>query len=94
VLRLTVEANADSWVELEADGKTAMNEVMSAGQTRSFEAKEQFRFRKIGNAAGLTLTLNGAIVPPLGEDGEVLRNRIYDREVLTTLRSSPAQDPS
>lgn len=93
-LRMTVEATADSWVDLEADGKTAMSEVMKAGQQRSFEAKEQFRFRRIGNASGLNLTLNGTRVPPLGVDGEVLRNRIYDREVLTTLRSARPQDPS
>ena len=94
-LRLTVEASADSWVELEADGKTALKEVMTAGQRRSFEAKEQFRFLNIGNAAGLSLTFNGTPVPPLGEDGEVVRNRVYDRDVLTTLRAAPpAQDRS
>lgn len=93
-LRLTVEAAADSWVELEADGKTVLNDVVPAGQRQSFEAKEQFRFRKIGNAAGLNVTFNGATVPPMGAEGEVVRNRIFDREVLTTLRSAPARDPS
>jgi hypothetical protein len=40
------------------------------------------------------LTLNGTPVPPLGEDGEVLRNRVYDRDVLTTLRAGSPQGPS
>jgi len=94
VLRMTMAATADSWVELEADGKTVMSDVIRAGQQQNFEAREQFRFRKIGNASGLSLRLNGTSIPPLGGDGEVVRNRIYDREVLTTLRSAPPQDPS
>jgi hypothetical protein len=91
VLRLTVVATADSWVELEADGETAFKEVMVAGQSRSFEAKEQFRFLKIGNAGGLALEFNGTRVPVLGEDGQVLRDRVFDREALTTLRERPPQ---
>jgi cytoskeletal protein RodZ len=94
-LRMTVEVTADSWVELQTDGKIAFKEVMNAGERRSFEAKEQFRFLRIGNASGLNLTINGVRVPRLGTDGEVLRDRVYDRQVLTTLRAaSRPQDPS
>ena len=87
MLRLSMEIVDDSWVTLEADGSTVLNEEMTAGQTRTFEAKEAFRFRTIGNAAGLRLTLNGAEVPPLGEDGQVLRNQVYDRPALEQLRA-------
>jgi cytoskeleton protein RodZ len=91
-LRLEVEVTGNSWVTLDSDGETAFNAEMMAGERRSFEANEQFRFRTIGNAAGLTLTLNGTPVPPLGEEGEVVKNRIFDRQKLTELRA--AQDPS
>jgi transcriptional regulator with XRE-family HTH domain len=92
-LRLEVDVTANSWVTLEADGKTVLNAEMSAGDRRSFQASERFRFRTIGNAAGLTLTLNGARVPVLGEDGEVVKNRVFDRRSLEELRAAP-QDPS
>jgi cytoskeleton protein RodZ len=92
-LRLDVEVTADSWVSLDADGKSVVNAEMKAGQRQSFQANEQFRFRTIGNAAGLNLTLNGARVPVLGEDGEVVKNRIFDRDSLQKLRAAP-QDPS
>jgi cytoskeleton protein RodZ len=85
-LRLTVEVVDNSWVTLEADGKTVLNAEMTQGERRTFEAEEEFRFRTIGNAAGLKLTLNGAEVPSLGEDGEVVKNRVFDRETLTGLR--------
>jgi len=92
-LRLEVEVTANSWVTLEADGRTVFNNEMSAGERKSFQASEQFRFRTIGNAAGLNLTLNGARVPALGEDGEVVKNRTFDRRTLDELRAA-RQDPS
>jgi transcriptional regulator with XRE-family HTH domain len=98
-LRLAVEVVENAWVVLEADGKTVVNAEMAKGERRTFEAAEAFRFRTIGNAAGLRLTLNGATVPPLGEDGEVVKNRVFDREILQQIRTSagaavPAQTRS
>ncbi len=92
-LRLEINATANSWVWLEVDGKTALNAELNAGDRQSFQATERFRFRTIGNAAGLTLTINGARVPALGEVGEVVRDRVFDRESLEKLRAAP-QDPS
>ena len=82
MLRLAVDASGNSWVTLEADGKTVLNEELRKGDRRTFEAKEAFRFRTIGNAAGLGLTLNDVKLPALGSDGEVLRNFVVDREDL------------
>jgi len=86
-LHLAVEAVDNSWVVLEADGKTVVNAEMVRGERRTFEANEAFRFRNIGNAAGLKLILNGASVPPLGADGEVIKNRVLDREALEKIRA-------
>lgn len=95
-LRLAIEVLDDSWVELEADGETVVNTTMSAGERQTFEATDAFRFRRIGNAAGLRLVLNGAEIPRLGDDGEVIRNRVFDREMLEQLRAAdaPAGAPS
>lgn len=94
LLRLSIEVTDDSWVELEADGKTVINDTLRAGARGRFEAKEQFRFRKIGNAAGLKLTINDVPVPVLGEKGEVLRNRTYDRETIEELRTGAPRSES
>lgn len=88
-LRMTLEVTANSWVTLEADGKTVLNTEVTSGEKRDFEAADEFKFRTIGNAAGLTLTINGARVPPLGDDGEVVKNRVFDRASLAELRSAP-----
>lgn len=92
-LRLAVEVLDNAWVVLEADGKTIVNEELHRGDTRTYEASEAFRFRNIGNAAGLRLTLNGAVVPPLGADGEVIRNRVFDRPALEKIRAAGAEAP-
>lgn len=92
-LHLAVEAVDNAWVVLEADGKTIVNAEMVRGERRTFEANEAFRFRNVGNAAGLKLTLNGALVPPLGGDGEVIRNRVFDREALEKIRGGGAANP-
>ena len=91
-LRMSVEVTANSWVTLEADGKTVLNAEVERGDKRDFEAADEFRFRTIGNAAGLTLTLNSVRVPPLGDDGEVVKNRVFDRAALAELRAGP-QEP-
>ena len=85
-LKMIVEATDDSWVTLEADGETVLNAEMARGERREFEAKERFRFKTIGNAAGVTLTMNSTQIPPLGQDGEVVKNRSFTRESLEAIR--------
>jgi cytoskeleton protein RodZ len=87
-LRMVVEILADSYVDLEADGKNLFKDVMKAGDRHVVDAKEQFRFRSIGNAAGVSLTLNGVKLPALGSDGQVIRNRVIDQEYLVTLNQN------
>lgn len=89
-LRLNIEAIGDSWVVLEADGKVVYQDSMTRGARHDFEAKDRFRFRSIGNAAGLKITLNGVDVPLLGDEGEVVKNRVFNRETLGELRGGGA----
>jgi len=93
-LRMTVEALDNSWITLEADGETVLNAELERGQRREFEASDRFRFRTIGNAAGVSLTINGTPIPALGEDGEVIKNRVFDRKVLEEIRTPGAEPAS
>lgn len=90
-LRLVLSVTDDAWVTLEVDGTTILNDELKAGDRRTFEANDEFRFRTIGNAAGVTLTLNDLPIPPLGGDGEVIRNRTFDRARLQELRGEVPQ---
>ncbi|HEY2322709.1 MAG TPA: RodZ domain-containing protein [Thermoanaerobaculia bacterium] len=83
ILHLTVDMNADSWIQLEADGVSVFNDDMKRGDHRVFDARNEFRFKTIGNAAGPKLSLNGVQIPPLGHEGKVLHDRVFNRKTLT-----------
>ena len=87
-LRLEIEVRENSWVVLEADGAIVVSDEMKKGDRRTLEAKENFRFRTVGNGAGLALTLNGLRLKPMGTHGEVVKNRVFDRDALQELRSN------
>ena len=93
-LRMTINADSDSWVVLEADGKTVVNERLRRGDERSVEATETFLFKTIGNAAGIRLTLNDIKLPPLGRDGQVLKDHVVDRDTLEQARKDNDQRQS
>ncbi len=88
ILKLEIEVIGNSWVVLEADGAIVVSDEMKRGDRRTLEAKENFRFRTVGNGAGLALTLNGLRLPPMGTQGEVVKNRVFDRDALQELRSN------
>ncbi|MCL5006419.1 MAG: DUF4115 domain-containing protein [Acidobacteria bacterium] len=69
-LVLQVAATERAWVAVDADGKTVMQGIMSPNEVKTFKAKDSFDFLT-GNAQGVTLTLNGQTLKPLGREGEV-----------------------
>jgi cytoskeleton protein RodZ len=79
LLHLSMTFTDDSWISLEVDHQT-YNFDARKGARRNFDAKERFRFRTIGNAAGVEMTLNDVRIPPLGREGEVLHDRVFDRD--------------
>jgi cytoskeleton protein RodZ len=81
-LMLSIEVSEPSVVVLEADGETVINDELRRGYHRTIEAKERFRFRTIGNAGGIALTLNDKPLPPLGREGQVLHDVVFDLESL------------
>lgn len=88
VLRLSIEATDDCWVLIDGDGKTALNERLRKGSHHALEAKDSFHLRTVGNAGGLVLTLNDVRLPPLGGDGQVIRDRVIDRQTLEQARKT------
>jgi transcriptional regulator with XRE-family HTH domain len=83
-MRMRIDADDDSWVILDVDGKEVINERLRRGAHRTVEAKESFHFRTIGNAAGIKLALNDVPLAPLGRDGEVIHDRVFGRGDVRT----------
>jgi cytoskeletal protein RodZ len=92
-LILSLEITKTSWITLDADGERLINDEKPRGFHRTVEAKDAFRFKTIGNAAGVAITLNDLPVPSLGHEGQVLHDVVFDRAALQRLQtpSTPAQ---
>ena len=89
-LILSLDVTQTSWVTLEADGERMINDRLHRGFHRTIEAKDGFRFKTIGNAGGVTMTLNDLPVPSLGRDGQVLHDVVLDRAALQKLQTPSA----
>ena len=70
-LEVRIEVHDATWVSILVDGQELIvGEVLNAGVSRRYTASEALELT-IGNAAGLTLVINGREVPSLGATGQV-----------------------
>jgi hypothetical protein len=67
-----VEVNADEsvWILVRSDGKYFFSGTLGAKESRTFEGASTVVLR-LGNAGGVTITLNGKPVGPVGPRGQV-----------------------
>lgn len=70
---LRASTNEMTWMLVTIDGGETRDVLLRAGETWEWHAQSGFVVT-IGNAGGVTLTLNGRPLPPLGGVGEVIRD--------------------
>lgn len=91
-LHVSLAADADSWVQVWADGKTVMVGVLQPNTVKTFAAVEGIRIRT-GNAGSLQLTVDGKPAGPLGPKGQI-RNVEVTREGVHILAPPPKPAPA
>jgi cytoskeleton protein RodZ len=69
-VRVTITAAEAVWVLARADGKYAFSATMDPNTTRTVEATREVMLR-LGNAGGVTISLNGKPIGPAGPKGQV-----------------------
>lgn len=72
-IALVLEFDEPSWIEISADGQKIFGGLVTAGESRRFEARSGFRVT-LGNAGGVRVSVDGHPVERLGRPGEVVRN--------------------
>lgn len=72
---LIARAQEMTWLSVRADQKDPREVLLQPGQTARFEAQTSFHV-VVGNAGGVTLSLDGTPLPPLGRSGEVVRDLV------------------
>ncbi|MHB8076164.1 helix-turn-helix domain-containing protein [Desulfosporosinus fructosivorans] len=70
------------WIEVRVDGQPALQGTFTAGTTKEVKATSKIELVSVGNAGGLSITLNGKALPSLGKAGQVLRNVVLTKENL------------
>ncbi|MCT7949549.1 DUF4115 domain-containing protein [Ancylothrix sp. C2] len=74
-VRIGLTLKADSWIEVEADGKMAFEGILAEGTQRTWEAKEQLIVRA-GNAGGVLVAVNNGQAKQMGAPGKVEELRV------------------
>jgi cytoskeleton protein RodZ len=87
-LVLAITARQNCWAEVKADGAVVLNRVLNQGEVQRFEAKNEFAL-SVGNAGGVTFSVNDRPGIPLGKEGDVRRNVVISRESLPSLLAEP-----
>lgn len=72
-IALVLEFDEPSWIEISADGQKVFGGLITAGESRRFEARQAFALT-LGNAGGVRVSVDGRLLAPLGRPGEVVRN--------------------
>jgi len=70
-LTMQMEIVERAWVRVVVDGEIQFESLLEPGYAQEFVAEESIQLRT-GNAAGVILTLNGELLPSLGETAEVV----------------------
>ncbi len=70
---LRIVAAEQTWLSLGVDDEPKHSILLQPGETRSWTATRAFTLT-IGNAGGITVSLDGRELPPLGRSGQVVRN--------------------
>ena len=74
-LIVALSANRPCWVSAMIDGKKAIEHLFQPGEQRTVEVRREMVLRA-GDAAALSMTVNGASAKPLGKAGEVVTARV------------------
>lgn len=70
---LRIVAAQETWLSLGIDDEPKRNILLQPGEARSWTATRAFTLT-VGNAGGITVSLDGRELPPLGRPGQVVRN--------------------
>jgi len=73
------------WIEIKVDGQPSVQGTFAAGTTKVIKGNSKIELVTVGNAGGVSITLNGKAYPSIGTSGEVVRNVVFTLDTLKTL---------
>ena len=92
---MQVRITQRAWVRVMVDGEVVEEGTLESGTTKEYQAQQSISIRT-GNGGGVSLTLNGEDLGPMGNVGQVIeRTWVVDQEGVTEQApGTPAGTPS
>jgi hypothetical protein len=87
-LTVDIRVTAASWIQIYTDGTPTEAGVLEPGATRHYSAQKTINM-VVGNAGGLSLTVNDREISPLGKSGEVRQFTITPENAAQLKSSAP-----
>ncbi|HLY17669.1 MAG TPA: RodZ domain-containing protein [Bryobacteraceae bacterium] len=91
-LHVSLTADAGTWVQVWADGKSVIVRILEPNMVRTVDAADSVRILT-GNAGALQVTVNGKPAGPIGPNGQVRTVEITRDRVQILLPPKPAPEP-
>jgi cytoskeleton protein RodZ len=93
-VKVAVTAEEPVWVSARSDGKYLFSGTLAANETRTVEAANMVLLR-LGNAGGVTITLNGKSIGEVGPKGQVRTVQLTSGgfQIVAPKPSAPAEAP-
>ena len=85
ILRLTILAEEDTWMQVKSDGKVVFKRILKKSTSETWQAKESFELW-LANAGTVRLELNGKILSPIGRRGQLLKSVVITKDGFTVNR--------
>jgi len=73
------------WVEVKVDDQPSFQGTFAAGTSKEVKGTSRIELVSVGNAGGLSVSLNGKALPSLGKAGEVIRHVVLSPDTLKSL---------
>jgi hypothetical protein len=87
-LTILLTARERCWIRASLDGERKLERELEAGEQATVQARNEVVLR-VGNAAAISLTINGVAALPLGRPGEAVTTRITPDNYLRLLGANP-----
>jgi len=94
-IELSVQISSRAWVRVITDDRLASEAILEAGATQTWQGQQSVVLRT-GNAAGVQVTINGRLLPPLGGASEVVEVqwRLVDGQIVQVAPDSAVPTPT
>jgi ABC-type transport system substrate-binding protein len=98
-LKFEITAKQDSWLSISLDNVPQRSFLLKKDDTKVYTVKTSLTFQTIGNAAGISVVVNGIPLKSFGGEGVVVRGLVLNREALeglvveTEVTPPPVEEP-